>query len=197
MVAGANYGPLTRTSAKLDESAETVLIHGDLHFDNILWDGQNIAAILDFEKAFYAPPEVELDLFLRYCAFPQLFVQEEYEHLTHAADYDHVPFWFADAYPGLFQVDHLVERLRMYSLAYDLSLLRQFPPKQQVDSNIEDELLNRLRAVVEQTGYLFRLTQKLQNRNFSIKNDAIYAAHDAEDTKYLRLMKAKYRQNSR
>ena len=46
-------------------------IHGDLHFQNVLWDGEHGArAVLDLEFARAAPPDLDLDVFLRFCAFP-------------------------------------------------------------------------------------------------------------------------------
>src|SRR5690606_22131923 len=46
------------------------LIHGDLHFENVLWDGYVITAVLDFEFSRGAPIDLELDVLLRFCAFP-------------------------------------------------------------------------------------------------------------------------------
>lgn len=133
------------------------LIHGDLHFDNLLWDGEQITALLDFEKACYAPLTLELDLFLRYCTFPALFVMEEFEHLTHSRDYRLVPFWFQQAYPQLFFEPTVREQLELYSLHYDLSLLQVFPPRGPVDPHEEDHLLNRIRAIIEQRSYLSKI----------------------------------------
>ncbi len=129
------------------------LIHGDLHFDNLLWDGEQIVALIDFEKACYAPLTLELDLFLRYCAFPALFVAEEFEHLTHRRDYRQVPFWFQQAYPHLFRSPTLQQQLKLYTLHYDLQLLQNFPPRATVDPSEEDHLINRIRAAVEQNEY--------------------------------------------
>ena len=35
----------------LDPFEATTLIHGDLHFQNVLWDGRNVTALLDLEFA--------------------------------------------------------------------------------------------------------------------------------------------------
>jgi thiamine kinase-like enzyme len=144
-------------SPELWNSVPTGLIHGDLHFDNILWDAGQIVALLDFESAHIAPLDLELDLFLRYCTFPSLFVAEEYEHLTDPQDYRSVPGWLGEAYPALFAIDYLSEHLRLYSLAYDLQLLFRFPPRGPVDPYEETALLNRIRAAVERRGYLYDL----------------------------------------
>jgi aminoglycoside phosphotransferase (APT) family kinase protein len=54
------------------------LIHGDLTFENILWDGERITALLDFEWARQGPPDLDLDILLRFCAYPHLHVAPDY-----------------------------------------------------------------------------------------------------------------------
>lgn len=153
---------LSQELADINLSAATWgLIHGDLHFDNLLWDGKQITTLLDFEKACYAPLTLELDLFLRYCTFPALFVMEEFEHLTQSRDYQQVPFWFQQAYPQLFRSPAVREQLELYSLHYDLCLLQAFPPRGPVDPNEEDHLLNRIRAIVEQRSYLSEMDRAI------------------------------------
>jgi hypothetical protein len=66
---------------------DTTLVHGDLTFENILWDGRRITSILDFEWCRGAPRDVDLDVLLRMCAFPFLHVAADYEKQTRAADY--------------------------------------------------------------------------------------------------------------
>jgi aminoglycoside phosphotransferase (APT) family kinase protein len=142
------------TSPDRWHAGPTGMIHGDLHFDNLLWEAGQISALLDYETAHIAPLDLELDLFLRYCAFPTLFVAEKYEDLIDAKDYQAVPGWLYEVYPALFEMDHLVEHLRLYSLAYDLKLLMDFPPRKPVDPTEETALLNRIQAVVARRSYL-------------------------------------------
>jgi homoserine kinase type II len=51
----AQAAPLRRAlnawSARRDSSLPRALIHGDLFRDNVLWNGAEIAALLDFESA--------------------------------------------------------------------------------------------------------------------------------------------------
>src|SRR5438105_4820773 len=53
----------------LDPFDGTTLVHGDLTFENILWDGRNVT-MLDYEWSQGAPADVHLDIFLRCCALP-------------------------------------------------------------------------------------------------------------------------------
>ena len=104
------------------------LVHGDLHFENVLWDGRAITALLDFEWARGGPPDLDLDVLLRFCAYPYLHVAEDYEALTLSKDYAPVPYWLAEDYPELFGHPHLLERVRLYCIAYDVRELLTFPP---------------------------------------------------------------------
>jgi aminoglycoside phosphotransferase (APT) family kinase protein len=108
---------------------ENTLVHGDLTFENVLWDGQRITAMLDFEWSRGAPPDVDLDVLLRMCAFPFLHVAADYEKQTRPADYVDVPRWLADDYPDLFGAPRMFDRLVVYAIAYDVRELLAFPPQ--------------------------------------------------------------------
>ncbi|MGE3621008.1 MAG: phosphotransferase family protein [Acidimicrobiia bacterium] len=119
------------------DGAHTTLVHGDLTFENVLAAGPAVTALLDLEWARVGPPDLDLDILLRMCAHPELHVAPAHRKRAHANDYAPVPHWLADAYPGLFAEPHLLERLRLYSIAFnvrDLILdppagsLRQVPP---------------------------------------------------------------------
>jgi hypothetical protein len=109
------------------------LIHGDLHFDNVLWRDERIVGILDFEYSRLAPLDLELDILLRFCAFPQLFVAEEREKAVNPGMFEEVRVWLAEDYPALFSAPCLRERLACYSLVYDLSMLVRHAPAQPVE----------------------------------------------------------------
>lgn len=132
----------------------TTLIHGDLTFENILWDGERITALLDFEWSRPGPPDLDLDILLRCCAYPHLHVAPDYEDRTHAEDYSPVPWWLAEAYPALFDAPYVFERVRLYSFAWDIAELLAFPPQVDARKLAPEHPVHRLRRAVEGTGYL-------------------------------------------
>jgi len=124
------------------------LIHGDLTFENILWDGADVTAILDFEWSRTAPADVDLDVFLRMCCHPQLHVGDAWVDQTRTQDYADVPWWLQEDYPELFQHRRQYDRLRLYSIAYDLRDLTTFPPPAPPDQLSELHAVNRLQRTV-------------------------------------------------
>jgi hygromycin-B 7''-O-kinase len=157
-------GLLDRAEAMVAEHARdltpfdaTTLVHGDLTFENVLWDGKKISALLDFEWARPGPADLDLDVLLRFCALPQLHVAEDYEHLTHAEDYRDVPWWLADDYPELFQFPNQFDRVRLYAIAYDVRDLLLHPPTEPVGNLSQHHAYHRLENTVNGTSYLNRL----------------------------------------
>jgi len=124
------------------------LVHGDLTFENILWDGERITAVLDFEWARTSPSDVDLDVFLRVCCLPQLHVADAFYDRTRPEDYAEVPWWMQEAYPELFAVPRQLDRLRLYSIAYDIRDLATCPPQAPAERLHENHALNRLRGTI-------------------------------------------------
>jgi len=84
----------------------TTVVHGDAHLRNVLWRDGQVSALLDFEWARLGPPDLELECFVR-------------SHDVGALD---EVAWLRDDYPQLYADPNIVERVRLYELAY---LLRQ------------------------------------------------------------------------
>ena len=124
-------------------------MHGDLHFENVLWDNGHVSAVLDLEWARPESPDLDLDVLLRFVAYPFLHVAADYEHLTLTADYAPVPYWLQEDYPELFAHPGLNERLALYSLAYDLRELLLRPPRRSIDQLPTHHPYNRIRRLVE------------------------------------------------
>jgi Ser/Thr protein kinase RdoA (MazF antagonist) len=105
-----------------------MMIHGDLTFENVLWDGNEVTGIIDFEWARAAPCDLELDVFLRFCAYPFMHVADDYEAQTKSEAYEAVPSWLAQDYPELFSAPDLYDRLRVYAIAFEVRQLLMLPP---------------------------------------------------------------------
>lgn len=141
----------------LDPFDATTLIHGDLTFENVLWDQGRITAVLDFEYARPGPPDLDLDVLLRFVALPHLHVAPDYEDLTRAEDYAEVPWWLAEDYPALFAHPRQFERAQLYSLACDVRELLAFPPAEPLRDLHRHHPLRRIVRVLRGTSYLDRL----------------------------------------
>src|SRR4051812_1847813 len=130
------------------------LVHGDLHFENVLCDSDHVSAVLDLEWARPEAPDLDLDVLLRFCAHPFLHVSEGYEHMARAEDYRLVPKWLHDSYPALFARPHLNERLTVYGLAYDVRDLLEDPPDRPMEHLSQFHPMRRIATAVRQQGYL-------------------------------------------
>ena len=141
-------------SPAIEPFGSDYLVHGDLTFENILWDGADVTAILDFEWSRTAPADVDLDVFLRMCCYPQLHVADAHYDRTRTEDYADIPWWLADDYPELFETPRQYDRLKLYSIAYDLRDLTMFPPSAPANQLNELHSLNRLRSTVDGRSHL-------------------------------------------
>jgi aminoglycoside phosphotransferase (APT) family kinase protein len=138
----------------LDPDPYPTLVHGDLHFENVLWDGHDVGAVLDFEFARPGPADLDLDVILRFCADPGLHVADDYAHLAKRSDYRDVPWWLKEEYPELFNHPRLIDRLTVYSLAYEIRHLLLMPPQSRAEADEPFHPYNRLRKLVERRSHL-------------------------------------------
>lgn len=141
----------------LDPFDASTIVHGDLSFENVLWDGERVTALLDFEFARPGAPDLDLDVLLRFAALPHLHVAPDYEAETRAEDYAEVPWWLVEDYPELFAHPHQFERVRLYSLAWDVRELLAFPPTATLRDLHRHHPLRRITHVLGGISYLDRL----------------------------------------
>lgn len=134
-VPGVDQGVLDRVAAFIGSRLGafgddlTALVHGDVHFGNLLWDRGRITALLDFEGSRPAAPDLELDTLLRFCREPELYPSIPGEPSPLAArDLADVPAWLRRAYPELFAHPRLPDRLAVYDALWQLTQLLHFPP---------------------------------------------------------------------
>jgi aminoglycoside phosphotransferase len=143
----------------LDPFTARTLIHGDLSFENVLWDREvgHVSAILDFEWARGAPPDLDLDVLLRFCSYPDLHVPASYADATKAEDYAEVPFWLAEDYPELFSSPNQLDRCRLYAIAWDVEELLGYPPMLSPKNLDERHPYRRLQSMLTGDSHLDRL----------------------------------------
>jgi hygromycin-B 7''-O-kinase len=147
-------GFIRASRSALDPFEATTLIHGDLHFQNVLWDGRNVTALLDLEFARAAPPDLDLDVFLRFCAYPSLFVPVGREDEARREDYAAVAGWLMEDYTELFSHPRLVDRLRLYAIAFDVRNVLAQPPNGPLTGLTMRHPYRRLMQTVRNESYL-------------------------------------------
>jgi len=158
----ADLGVLVAADAPVIEPFRSpTLIHGDLHFQNVLWDGYVITALLDFEFARAAPPDLDLDVFLRFCAYPKMHVADQYVEATRDEDFAEIPWWFAEEYPELFDHPSIFERLRLYCIAYNVRDLLETPMQGPSRAVGPFHPHRRLEAIVRGTSHIDRYAGRI------------------------------------
>ena len=101
------------------DSDEFVLVHNDLHFDNIFYNDGKIK-LIDFERSLYAPKDFELDILYRMIRKPWKFASEENEQYTNSSDYSSIMLYIEKYYPELVSNPYLYQRLAIYDMVYYL-----------------------------------------------------------------------------
>lgn len=143
-----------RCAPALHPYVANTLVHGDVTFENVLWHEGEVTALLDVEWSRPGPSDLDLDIILRCCAYPKLHVAEAFEGRTDAADYAEVPGWLAESYPRLFAYPNQRDRLRVFSIAYEVRELLAFPPTAPVRGLSPLHAYHRLARVVRGESYL-------------------------------------------
>ena len=95
------------------------LIHGDLHFDNFMFDGTNLH-LLDFERCMVAPIDYDFRIFSKYDSQPYLWASAKTDMLTVESDYQDLMSMFLENYKELNEIPYINERLEFYSIIESL-----------------------------------------------------------------------------
>jgi aminoglycoside phosphotransferase (APT) family kinase protein len=131
------------------------LIHGDLHFENVLAEANTVVSVIDFEWAREAPRELDIDILARFCWNPQVHVGGDYQ--LGSKDFRSVLFWWAEAYPEIFEAPNLSDRLMLSSLAFDVPWLLKFPPTGPAATLSAEHPINQLRSLLSKGSYAERI----------------------------------------
>ena len=125
------------------DSKEFVLVHNDLHFDNIFYNDGEIK-LIDFERSMYAPMDFELDILYRMIRKPWKFAQEDIEEYTKLSDYENIMSYIEKYYPEQIHIDNLYKRLAIYDIVY---YLRQYINCPKLDE-LKEDVLEAARIVI-------------------------------------------------
>lgn len=121
--------------SKYLKKEELVLVHNDLHFDNIFYKDGKIK-IIDFERSMYAPKDFELDILYRVVRKPWKFASEETEEYTEPSDYANIKLYIEKYYPELVNVEFFSQRLAIYDMIYYLRQLINYPDSEELKKDI-------------------------------------------------------------
>ena len=122
---------LEKAYSRFDEylkSDEIVLVHNDLHFDNIFYnekDGK--IKLIDFERSLYAPKDFEFNILYSMIRKPWKFASEETEKYTKLEDYENIMKYIEKYYPELINIENLYKRLAIYDIVYELKHCYLYP----------------------------------------------------------------------
>lgn len=117
------------------KSNDFVLIHNDLHFDNIFFDNGKIK-LIDFERSMYAPRDFELDILYRMVRKPWKFASEATEKYTDSSDYTNIMSYIGKYYPKLINIPNLYQRLAIYDMVYFLEQLVKHPDLEELKNDV-------------------------------------------------------------
>lgn len=142
-------GLIDRLGEHLDAEDTWQLVHGDLHFENVMYHQGHITAVLDFEFCRPGPRDLDLAMLLRFCAEPQLHIAADYGTSLRTDDFRLVPRWLEAEYPELFSAPQLRDRLTLYNLGFDLWELLRHPPLHGLANLVPQHPYHRVRRAVE------------------------------------------------
>ncbi len=95
------------------------LIHGDLHFDNFIFNGTKLY-LLDFERCMIAPIDYDFKIFSKYSSQPYLWASAKTDMLTVESDYQNFMNMILENYKELNEIPYIKERLEFYSIIESL-----------------------------------------------------------------------------
>lgn len=100
----------------LDETNTAVLVHHDIHLENIFYKDAELTCIIDLDWISQAPRDYELWKILDTFHAPKYTVEEHLEPLYEGYQMTKELGWLKKYYPNLFKVKNLPNRIRLYYL---------------------------------------------------------------------------------
>lgn len=136
----------------LDQPAiKPCFCHNDLHFANILVQGDKISGILDFDLALAAPFDFEFNILSCFFQQPSFFVADELK-TKYAKPLKSCFKWLKKYYKELDEIPHIGERMSLYSVVGDLEML-WLCGKFKYGQGVKEIIINRLKQTVQKNIY--------------------------------------------
>lgn len=173
------------------KSTDFVLVHNDLHFDNIFNSNGKIK-IIDFERMTIAPKDFELDILFRMIRKPWKFASEETEQYTNSSDYANIKLYVEKYYPELINTPFLSQRLAIYDMVYFLKQLINNPDSKE----LKDDVINASKVVALKDELNFKELENAQQLMNYMDINIEYGWIDKFGKKHLNNLKG-FRENYR
>ena len=109
----------------------------DVHFDNFLYFDGKVKAI-DFEALKVVPLDYQMDRWCRMCRHPQIYANKADKLKIKTKDYADIIVLMKKFYEEAFSFKNQDERLHLYSLIYNLNVMK----KHNIKEGEMEEFLN-------------------------------------------------------
>ena len=118
-------------------------IHGDLHFDNVMYDGDKLS-ILDFERSLVGPIDYDFRILAMCEYYPWKWASASTDMITVESDYQGLMQMILDNYEELRNIPNVEKRLNYYLL---LEMIDHY--KNTKDENIINDLYDRAKSLTK------------------------------------------------
>jgi len=100
----------------LNEEKTGVLVHNDIHLENIFYQGNKITGLIDLDWVCQAPKDYELRKLVEVFYDPKKTVEKQLEPLFEGYQMTKECGWLKKYYPQLFEYPNLITRIKLFSL---------------------------------------------------------------------------------
>lgn len=108
------------------ENASFGFVHGDIHFNNLIYSGDGLK-LIDFECYDVAPLDMDFDSINRMIRNPNSFIKKGLQLSVNPDDYKKIKPYLIRHYPEVCQCDNFENRLLIYDCINSLKWLSIYP----------------------------------------------------------------------
>ncbi len=108
------------------ENANFGFVHGDIHFNNLIYSGEGLK-LIDFECYDVAPLDMDFDSINRMIRNPNSFIKKGLQLSVNPDDYKKIMPYLIRYYPEVCQCDNFKNRLLIYDCINSLKWLSVYP----------------------------------------------------------------------
>jgi len=144
----------------LKEENTAVLVHNDIHLENIFYENEQLTGIIDFDWASYAPKDYELRHMVETFRYPLYTVEERLEPLYENYQMIEEFGFLKKYYPDLFKQNNLATRIRLFYLRKIIGRIEDYQQRIWKGKNIKAlEIFSEEMRDIYRTDWLGRLLE--------------------------------------